>query len=115
MRRSPNIFLTSSIHVPVLGINLIEVEKVPMRRSGTLMPIPKENIIRKPRRRFPICATKVRRNARPGVKHGEATVPLAKPKKKADKSEPEGLMFVCCLLINEGSFISYNPNIESAK
>ena len=75
--------------MPALGSKFIDPENVPKIRSGVLIPNPKANKSKKPKTLLPSVATMVKINARPGDTQGEATDPLAIPKKKAEVAEPE--------------------------
>ena len=100
----PNIFLISIIHEPARGNKLMELEKVPIIKSGMLKPRPKVNNNMNPKILLPNVATMLRRSASPGETHGEAIVPLAAPKRNVEAREL--LLTFVEGLKNEGTYIS---------
>ena len=68
---------------------MIDVENVPIINNGMLIPTPKTKRRSSPKNLFAIVATIVKTRASPGDRQGDDTVPLASPKRKIDKYDPD--------------------------
>src|SRR5262245_50799708 len=106
----PKNFFTSIIHIPARGKTANDDEKVPIIKSGTLKPTPNIKSSKKPMSLLFNVVTILKSKTRPGDKQGDATVPLAAPNKKAERNEPL-LVLVERGFKNDGTYISYQPNI----
>ena len=84
----PNIFLTSTIHIPPRGSNESELENVPIIKSGTLRPTPKAKRRMNPNNLLPNVDTMHNRHTKPGDKQGDATMPLSAPNANTEINDP---------------------------